>query len=224
MNKHQAIGICVFTQVVGVTQVTTASITCYMCTDDPMIGFPYDPACGDYSYSGRAETWDGADTCYITINEGGYMLRGIYVGQGHGDGDCTYGIGYTACYCKGGLCNTESYCSQCGYPMPTPGSSTTIETTTLTTTNPPTTDASTISPDTLTCYQCMGCSSVDSSTPVNSDTSYQSCVTTISLSSGYVIRGGSYDQHPDGECAQHTEIITCWCSTKDLCNDEDIHL
>ncbi|CAL4150208.1 unnamed protein product, partial [Meganyctiphanes norvegica] len=123
-------------------------------------------------------------------------------------------------------------------PTP-PGTSTTTEVTTLTTTNPPspstlitskpssppttdtTTLASTTSPDSLACYQCIGCSSVDSSTPVISDASYQSCVTTVVLSDANVIRGGSYVLHPDGECAQDAEILSCWCSSS-KCNNINI--
>ncbi|CAL4128746.1 unnamed protein product, partial [Meganyctiphanes norvegica] len=94
----------------------------------------------------------------------------------------------------------------------------TTDTTTLTTSNPPprTTDDTNIA-----CYQCMGCSSLDPSTPVISDANYQSCVTTVFLSDSNVIRGATYDQHPDGECIQTTEILSCWC-TSSLCNNNQI--
>ncbi|CAL4191711.1 unnamed protein product, partial [Meganyctiphanes norvegica] len=140
------------------------------------------------------------------IGVDGYIHRGIYGGLGEDDGECHSLSTATICMCKDDYCNTGSYCSQCEYPKPTPGTDTTTEEMTLTTSNqpPPTTDASTLastpSPASLTCYECLGCSSIDSSTPVISDASYQSCVTTVSLNSGNVFRGGSYDQHPDGEC------------------------
>ncbi|CAL4097055.1 unnamed protein product [Meganyctiphanes norvegica] len=221
MDKHQILlflarlGIGVVTVVVGAAaQVTSPTLTCYECTDNPTDNYPYDPDCADYSYNVRTETWNVYDACYIRIYDDGYLERGI-AGSGHEDGDCRYGRGadYTQCCCKGELCNTESFCSQCGYPWtspPPPGASTTTEAAT--------TPSPTVS---LVCYQCNGCSSVDSSsTPVISDARYQSCVTTVPTS-GIVSRNGSYDQHPDGECAQDSEIISCWCSSS-LCNNINI--
>ncbi|CAL4189392.1 unnamed protein product, partial [Meganyctiphanes norvegica] len=193
-------------------QVTVPTLTCYECTDNPTDGYPYDPDCADYSYSGRTGTWNYYDACYIRIYDHGYLERGI-AGSGHEDGDCRYGTDYTVCYCKSDYCNTESFCSQCGYPRPTPqpSASTTTEATT-----------STPSPVRLACYQCMGCSNVDSSTPVITDARYQSCVTTVTMDTGNVSRDGSYAQHPDGECDQDAGIISCWCSSSSLCNNINI--
>ncbi|CAL4181390.1 unnamed protein product [Meganyctiphanes norvegica] len=206
MDKHQVLlvrFICVVALVVGAAKVTTATIyTCYHCSDIPNDSLPYDSECSEYSYDGLTTT-TVFEVCFIEIQDEGYMRRGtgssIYA-----DGDCVYESGYTRCYCEGDLCNTESYCSQCGYPKPTPGTSTTTEVTTT-------------SPGILSCYECIGCPSVDSSTPVFSDASYLSC-TTVVLNDANVIRGGSYDHHPDGECAQDDGILSCWCSSN-LCNN-----
>ncbi|CAL4083909.1 unnamed protein product, partial [Meganyctiphanes norvegica] len=225
MDKQQVLlvrFIGVVALVVGAAQVTTATATCYRCSDDPGDFLPYDPECSEYSYHGITDT-HSSDTCFIEIQDGGYLGRGT--SGSHEDGDCVYGSSYTRCYCEGDLCNTESYCSQCGYPKPTPGTSTTTEVTTLTTTNPPppttddTTYTSTTTPGILSCYECIGCPSVDSSTPVISDASYLSCTTVVTvLNDANVIRGGSYDHHPDGECAEDSEIVYCWC-TSNLCNN-----
>ncbi|CAL4117566.1 unnamed protein product [Meganyctiphanes norvegica] len=218
MDKHQVLIrlIGVVTLVIGAAQVTTA-VTCYYCTDEPG-WFNYDPDCADYSYNGTTQTRDGYNACYIDMYIDGFMWRGVHIGPGHDDGDCYYEWYYTECYCIGDYCNTESYCSQCH---------TTIEVNTLTTTNPPppttdeTTFPSTTSPISLTCYHCVGCSSIDSSTPVISDASYQSCVMTVILNSGNVIRDGSYDQHPDGECVEYMDVLSCWCSSS-ICNNIEI--
>ncbi|CAL4188365.1 unnamed protein product [Meganyctiphanes norvegica] len=200
MDKHQVLLVRFIGVVFVAAQVTTAYITCYFCTDGPS-GHPYDSECSEYSYNGLTTIGD-FDTCFLEIYDEGYLRR--YVGSsGHADGDCVYGLGYTGCFCEGNLCNTESYCSQCGYPKPTPGTSTTTE---LTTTS-----------GILSCYECIGCPNVDSSTPVISDASYLSC-TTVVLNDANVIRGGSYDHHPDGECAQDDDILSCWCSSN-FCNN-----
>ncbi|CAL4059880.1 unnamed protein product, partial [Meganyctiphanes norvegica] len=201
MDKHQVpvlvrlIG--VFNLVIGVTQAIS-SITCYSCTDDPDWGI-YDPDCAKYSYTGLSKTENDYDGCAIIIYADGYLWRGF--SSGNDDGECVVWSRATECYCKGDYCNTGSYCSQCGYPRPTP--------------------ASTTPAISLACYQCIDCSIVDSSTPVISDASYQSCVTTVVLNDVNVIRGGSYDHHPDGECAQDSEILSCWCSSN-LCNNIEI--
>ncbi|CAL4110766.1 unnamed protein product, partial [Meganyctiphanes norvegica] len=220
--------------VVGAAQVTTGTPTCYRCSDDPEDGLPYDPECSEYSYNGIIGIQ--LDACFIEIQDGGYLRRGNSASW-HDDGDCVYGSSYTRCYCKEDLCNTESFCSLCGYPKPTPGTSTTTEVTTLTTTKPPpstttevttttnppplttddTTLTSTTTPGILSCYECIGCPNVDSSTPVISDASYLSC-TTVVLNDANVIRGGSHEHHPDGECTVDSEIVYCWCSSN-LCNN-----
>ncbi|CAL4126398.1 unnamed protein product [Meganyctiphanes norvegica] len=236
MDKHQVLlpvrlSIGVVALVIGAAQVATA-FTCFECSDHPQWSYWYlfDPGCGDFGYNGFITDTPG-DSCEMIVYDDGYTSRGHDYNHRE-DGYCHYEPGYTMCYCKGDLCNTEGFCAQCEYPRPTPGTSTTTEATTstdettLTTSKPPspTTDAtSTTSPDSLACYQCVGCTAVDSSTPVISDASYQSCVTTISLSSGNVIRGASYDQHSDGECIQNTVSLFCWCS-EGLCNDKTIQL
>ncbi|CAL4122142.1 unnamed protein product [Meganyctiphanes norvegica] len=207
MDKHEVevlvrlIGVVAL--VVGAARVTSA-FTCYKCNN--ILGDPdFDRNCPVYSYNGKPDIhiWEA---CYIEFYVGGLTLRRGTNGSGYYDGYCTHGSGYTGCYCKADLCNTNSNCSQC-YPTQTP--TTDAASTTL--------PSTTSSPDSLACYQCVGCSSVDSSTPVISDASYQSCVTTVVLNSGNVIRDGSYDQHPDGECAQDEETKSCWCSSN-RCN------
>ncbi|CAL4094661.1 unnamed protein product, partial [Meganyctiphanes norvegica] len=192
-----------------VVQFTTAEI-CYGCTDDPddSDNFPpYDAECAQYDYRGHANDW-GSDGCSIKVYDNGYITR-MYA-SGHEDGDCVYGSGYTECFCTGVCCNTDSFCEHC--------TGLTTEDTTVTIT----TSSSTTSPATLKCYECINCDNVDDATPVI-EGEYMSCVTTIMLESGEVIRGGSSEEHPDGECSQNAATLSCWCS-KDICNGNTIDL
>ncbi|CAL4070150.1 unnamed protein product, partial [Meganyctiphanes norvegica] len=159
-------------------QVTRALI-CYYCTDDasgdtdPLR--PYDANCGDYDYHGDStyELSLNGYTCETTIWDNGLISRLLFASSSHVEGDCVYqdvGSKYTSCYCEGDLCNTNSYCSQCDYPRPTP---TTTEDTPVTTTEPtePSTELTPITtieptgPTTepsdrvLQCYNCINCSS-----------------------------------------------------------------
>ncbi|CAL4107982.1 unnamed protein product [Meganyctiphanes norvegica] len=242
MDKHQDLVIirliCIVALVVGAVQVTTADITCYSCTDNPTFG-DYDPDCADYNYNGVTETWDSYDTCFITIyNDGGYLYRGGD-DSGHDDGDCYYGGSVTECFCKSNDCNTDSFCSQCGYPKPTPGTGTTTEATTITTTNPPppTTDSTTLtttnSPppttdDTITCYQCFDDPASGVYDPDCADYSYDGktwdgavvCYIVI-YDNGYLRRGPLIDGagHYDGECYYGSGFTECYCKS-DYCNTD----
>ncbi|CAL4132560.1 unnamed protein product, partial [Meganyctiphanes norvegica] len=210
----------------GLLQVTDAAddIACYECTDDPNAWYAtYDPSCGAYDYIGHTETQNGHDTCYIQLGNDGYIRRTV-ANNGFKDGQCFYDSYSTGCFCKGDHCNTNSYCSQCGYPKPTP---TTMEPTTVATSNPPspTTVATTTSepPASLSCYNCVGCSSVEEGATSVIEDEFISCMTTVFLDSALVIRGGGYEEHPDGECVGHKEALECWCD-KDLCNDDQIYV
>ncbi|CAL4228040.1 unnamed protein product [Meganyctiphanes norvegica] len=218
MDKHSLVQlICAVGALLVGVQVCTATITCYSCTDGPDIdsGLPFDSHCDDYYYHGFTQYLFGYDACGITIFDNGYVIRGCFGEKDLDDGECIYGDdNSTTCICKTDKCNTESYCSQCGYPRPTPTTTGNPLTSTYATTEPPAS---------LTCYECIGCATVDSSTPVISNASYQSCLTTVFLNSSNVVRGGSYDQHPDGECAEHAETLSCWC-LQNLCNNKEFEL
>ncbi|CAL4177196.1 unnamed protein product [Meganyctiphanes norvegica] len=201
-------------------QLTNGSLTCYSCRDDPSyIGSDiYDPQCGAYDYDGQISTKE-RDGCYIVIYDSGYVKRGGEFGQFE-DGDCKYGPVYTECYCKRFLCNTDSYCEQCGVSPPTPGTTehTTTEPLTTTYTTPATTSESTT---TLSCYHCIDCNTVDEDTTPIIEDNFLSCSTISFLNSAEVIRGGSQGAHPDGECLVTTATVTCWCNG-DLCNKHTI--
>ncbi|CAL4177386.1 unnamed protein product [Meganyctiphanes norvegica] len=216
-------------------QLTTAWNTCYYCSDDPSwIGSDwYDTECAAYDYRGLTVEHTGTG-CYIRIYDSGYVSRGPISGDFE-DGDCYHLRGYITCFCKDKNCNTDSYCEQC-FSTLTPS---TPEQTTVTTTEPltstyttttaeptsPTTDASpatTIDPAAnLSCYNCMNCASVDEDTTPTIEDNFLSCSTILVLESGLVIRGGSYDAHPDGECVTNTATVQCWC-TSDICTRNSI--
>ncbi|CAL4126413.1 unnamed protein product, partial [Meganyctiphanes norvegica] len=235
-------------------QVTKARMTCYYCSTNTESGIPYDSDCDSYYYNGSSiSTYDGYTACDITVSDNGYVYRGGAF-YDHTDGECSYGLDSTQCYCVGDYCNTESYCAQCGYPRPTPG---TTELTTLTTSEPPpttmgpttentsepptttmepitattskpsqsTSSATTLTsakpPGSLRCYNCINCSSVDEDSTDVLEDEFLACTTIIFLDSTEVIRGGTYDEHPDGECVEHTASVSCWCS-HDLCNNYPI--
>ncbi|CAL4122324.1 unnamed protein product [Meganyctiphanes norvegica] len=211
----------------GLLQVTTAEITCYECTDDPDNAYhTYDPQCGSYHYQGHTDNMNGYDTCGIGIFNNGYTKRFIATTVS-GDGECNYPYSLTECLCKGILCNSNSFCAQCGYPRPTPGTTeaTTTTTTTVTTTPTPltthvtTTLATTSVPlQNIKCYSCVGCFIVEEGTTPVVEDGFTSCMTTVYQDRSQVIRGGSYEEHPDGECIGNKEAFSCWCSSKDLCN------
>ncbi|CAL4088897.1 unnamed protein product, partial [Meganyctiphanes norvegica] len=194
----------VLLQLIAVTALTcesvTADITCYYCSDNPS-DESYDPACGIYEYQGQTQNFgEYHDTCTITIYDKGYVLRGVSAGPFE-DGECFEQDGYyTGCHCRGDLCNTHSFCAQCGYPKPTPTPA-----------------------ETLKCYQCIDCAIVDEDTTPVVEDKYLSCASTVFMNSTEVIRSGSYEEHTDGECIQHMETLTCWCS-QDLCNNDQIGL
>ncbi|CAL4065488.1 unnamed protein product [Meganyctiphanes norvegica] len=104
----------------------------------------------------------------------------------------------------------------------TPDPPTSIDTSPVTTTDP--TSPTTTSSDpatTLRCYHCIDCGTVDEDTTPIIEDNFLSCSTIMILESVEVIRGGSYDAHPDGECVEHTESLSCWCNG-DLCNKHTI--
>ncbi|CAL4151571.1 unnamed protein product [Meganyctiphanes norvegica] len=204
-------------------QVTTVEITCYECTDNPDGTHTYDSLCGSYHYQGHTENRNGSDTCGIQIFDNGHIYRFI-AGNIFYDGECYYDGSNTACFCKGVLCNTDSFCAQCGYPRPTPGTTEATTTTVTTTPAPPTTDATTTMTTTsdpvhgVKCFSCVGCFNVEEGTTPVVEDGFTSCMTTVYWQDrSQVIRGGSYQEHPDGECIGNTEQFSCWCST-DLCN------
>ncbi|CAL4211672.1 unnamed protein product, partial [Meganyctiphanes norvegica] len=93
------------------------------------------------------------------------------------------------------------------------------EATTSTTTKP----AHTTNPyGYLKCYDCLGCPSVGENTTTVVEGPYQSCLTIVD-NAHTVFRAGSYEEHPDGECVENTESISCWYS-EDLCNDQQVDL
>ncbi|CAL4228685.1 unnamed protein product [Meganyctiphanes norvegica] len=214
MERQHVLGlpwlICCLLTIRGLQQVDCTS-SCYECTDDQAYtDFPYDPDCGSFGYHGDSILDSGIeDMCSIVIlNSGGIIRR---ANRGFSDGQCRYQPSYTQCFCAGAFCNTNSFCGQCEYPRPTP--STTYASSTLTTMKLSTPGSS------LSCYSCIDCPTVDVSTPVVEDASFVTCVSTVLLSSGTeVVRGGSDEDHTDGECLQHSESLMCWCSS-DLCND-----
>ncbi|CAL4066510.1 unnamed protein product [Meganyctiphanes norvegica] len=205
-------------------QVTYA-LTCYHCTDKPGGDDyrPYDADCGRYDYHGASTEQDSDATCYIALMDDGFIQRSIYADNYYDDGDCRFGAYYTECFCKGELCNTNSFCAQCGYPRPTPitteQTTSTTDPTTLTpaTREPTTSNPTTTEPvATLRCYTCVDCPKVEDSTPVI-EGDFLTCVSTIFLNSAEVIRSGSHEDQPD-ECIHHAETLSCYCSS-DLCND-----
>ncbi|CAL4173282.1 unnamed protein product, partial [Meganyctiphanes norvegica] len=203
-----------------------ADLTCYFCSDNP--NFPrYDPLCGTYDYRGETLTMV-QDGCTIYIYDDGHVSRGGVYGSHIENGECNYGNDYTSCYCTGSYCNTDSYCEQCGVSPPTPRTTehTTTEPLTTTdttpaaaTTEPLTTTFATTSESTttLSCYHCIDCDTVDEGTTPIIEDNFLSCSTIAFLNSAAVIRGGSYDAHPDGECVITSSTVTCWCNG-DLCN------
>ncbi|CAL4152829.1 unnamed protein product [Meganyctiphanes norvegica] len=150
-------------------QVTTAeSYTCYECTDDPdQGGHTYDPNCGSYHYQGHTQTKIDYVSCGIYIWNNGYTTRFI-AGNAYDDGECRYHPTHTSCLCRGALCNTDSFCDQCGYPRPTPGTTEAITTTVTTTPATPTK-----------CYSCIGCFSVEEGTTPVVEDGFTSCMTTV---------------------------------------------
>jgi len=233
MMKLDLVRIICLVVLSGHIQVASA-LTCYSCSDDPNSLFPYDPECGIYSYNNVENTIEDTtprEICYILLKNNGNVQRGKNNNGGkYDDGDCRYGTSFTECYCTGDLCNTDSYCSQCGYPKPTPvATETTTSTTSTTTTTPsttseaPTTTLSTTtessSGGSLTCYNCFDCPSIDqNSTPVVEDEEFLTCVTSVLLNiKDEVVRGGSFDDRQDGECVQFDGVFSCWC-TSSLCN------
>ncbi|CAL4152710.1 unnamed protein product [Meganyctiphanes norvegica] len=209
-------------------------VTCYECSDDPNdSSLPwYDPQCAKYDYNGLTYNYKNYDGCLLRIYDSGYVYRGAYNGP-YEDGDCGPWSYYNECYCQGSYCNTDSYCEQCGFSPPTPrttehttetttDSLTTIDTSPATTTEPasPTTTSSDPA-TTLRCYHCIDCGTVDEDTTPIIEDNFLSCSTIMILESVEVIRGGSYAAHPDGECVEHTESLSCWCNG-DLCNKHTI--
>ncbi|CAL4096471.1 unnamed protein product [Meganyctiphanes norvegica] len=211
MDKQSVLGLIAMVVLAIGVQVSTAKYMCYDCSDNPNNFFPYDPDCGKYDYNNLNFSVTGErENCLITIDYHGSINRGGTSGTEHEDGDCDYdGSSSTTCWCKGDYCNTDSYCSQCGYPKPTP-------------TEAVTTSATTELPgSSLQCYNCIGCSSVEEGTTPVVEDGFLSCMTTVFLDSSQVIRGGNYEEHPDGECIGNSETFSCWCS-QDLCNNDQI--
>ncbi|CAL4179628.1 unnamed protein product [Meganyctiphanes norvegica] len=187
-------------------QPTNGYVTCYQCYEDPTESDSdwYDPLCGAYDYHGLWTSvgdsyWIG---CHIKIYDNGYVRRGGVEGDFPTE-LCSYDSDSTSCFFKGSFSNTGSYCEECGYPKPTPG----------TTTSDPAT--------TLRCYHCIDCGTVEEGTTPIIEDNFPSCSTILLLGSNEVIRGGSYDAHPDGECATTTDSVQCWCNG-DLCNKNTI--
>ncbi|CAL4096304.1 unnamed protein product [Meganyctiphanes norvegica] len=203
----QVICVAVFSGI----QVTEA-LTCYHCTNDPRenTGFPYDANCGQYDYHGDSTVQGDDTTCYVALWNDRYVQRGRLGSHAYDEGDCRYESLFTQCFCKGELCNTNSFCAECGYPRPTPTTTEQITSTTYPTTL-------TKEPGmTLRCYSCIDCPRVEDSTPVI-EADFLTCVSTIFLNNAEVIRSGSYEDQLDG-CIQNAETISCYCSS-DICND-----
>ncbi|CAL4059745.1 unnamed protein product, partial [Meganyctiphanes norvegica] len=205
-------------------------ITCYRCTNDVSIddnNRPFDPDCGSLQYDGITVDLD-YDYCIIVLWENGALSRGVFnATSGYEDGECrdylsTWGWG--ECLCTQDLCNTGNFCEQCDFPWVPP--TTAEQTTTAHVTTTPITATSTSEPEATTtegsgliCYHCADCSNIDDSIPVIQDSSFSSCVSTVFLNSEHVIRGGSKEPRPDGECEQFEATFSCWCSS-DNCNDQ----
>ncbi|CAL4114266.1 unnamed protein product, partial [Meganyctiphanes norvegica] len=210
--------------VAGLAHVADAEVSCYACTDDPNdTNYFHDANCSTYDYGGFVLHNMFEDYCNIHINDNGYIERHVSI-NAHEDGGCLYYADHTTCVCKGNYCNTHSYCEHCF-----PTTATTEPTTTSTppppaTTKPPTTDASTetTSEHTLRCFNCIGCSNVEEGDTAVIEDEFLACMTAVVLDSGVVIRGGSYEEHPDGECVGNTGTIECWCN-QDLCNKDPLY-
>ncbi|CAL4197575.1 unnamed protein product [Meganyctiphanes norvegica] len=197
------------------------SITCYNCTSDEFFdddGRPFDPDCGSLQYDGLTAESSHYTYCITVLWESGAVIRGFFhETSGFEDGECRDNDPHWGeCFCTHDRCNTGNYCEQCDYIWPPITNITTAAPTTLASTNEPIT---TTEGSSLICYHCVDCSSIDDSTPVIQDPAFSSCVSTVFLTSTEVVRGGTRELRPDGECEQYNSILSCWCST-DFCNDE----
>ncbi|CAL4082511.1 unnamed protein product [Meganyctiphanes norvegica] len=213
---------------------------CYYCTnnpggDDGESDRPYDPTCGDRDYKGSYTypTSSDRDRCCTIIYANGYISRSLFTNSVE-DGGCYHGGSLDKervdCICTTSSgCNTGSYCEQCDFPFTTLHT-TSATTTSQVTTSPPITTITTTADESsttsqtmyLSCYSCYDCPEVDTNTQVVQGPEISSCVTTILMNSRthVVIRGDSRDDDiVDGECQQHDEALSCWC-TSDLCNDQ----
>ncbi|CAL4123376.1 unnamed protein product [Meganyctiphanes norvegica] len=94
-------------------------------------------------------------------------------------------------------------------------------------TTPTTTPTTTRAPgEGLNCYSCVACPSVDENTPTLQLDEYTICVTSFfggnaPNSRSVVVRGGSSENHVDGECFMHDGMMDCYCGSN-LCNDQNV--
>ncbi|CAL4088153.1 unnamed protein product, partial [Meganyctiphanes norvegica] len=209
------------------------SINCYSCTNDENIDDdherPFDLECGHLQYEGISNSSD-YNYCFIELWDNGAVSRGIFDQfSGYEDGDCQgYGHPWGSCICTSDLCNTGNFCEHCNFPWvpPTTMAFTSTDHITTVPTKTTTSNESTSTPITTTtggsgliCYHCVNCSNIEDTTPVIQDSAFSLCVSTVFLNSGEVVRGGTKEQRPDGECEQYNYMLTCWCSL-DFCNNK----
>ncbi|CAL4187677.1 unnamed protein product [Meganyctiphanes norvegica] len=193
--------------------------TCYECSTDPeSAGSTYDEDCGDPSYDGNYYVSTSQPGCATFILDNGYMWRG-FATQSDIEGEvCQHGYFASSglqCWCIGYKCNSH-LCEEC--------IDATTTTTTATTTTTTTTIAATIPTTTehqpskgLSCYSCVGCPTVDETTPVVFDEDFLTCVI-IETSPEHVVRSGGLYAYPDGECyVSDHNVLFCHCTTS-LCN------
>ncbi|CAL4117553.1 unnamed protein product, partial [Meganyctiphanes norvegica] len=139
------------------------------------------------------------------------------------DGSC-YDSGFSiTCYCKHIYCNSD-LCLNCISTMTPPFSttqlsSTTIQPTTITSTQRSSSNQpSTPRGGALECFSCIGCSTINNETGVNSSDDFLTCFIAIEPGN-LVIRGGSSDFFEDGLCQVMEGTIMCYC-TSNRCNSD----
>ncbi|CAL4192648.1 unnamed protein product [Meganyctiphanes norvegica] len=85
-------------------------IACYRCSNSMDSYLPYDETCAYYDYKGNQVAFTDWETCWTSVNANGVVSRSASV---HGsDGECSYDMYVTTCYCTGDLCN-DQHCEHC---------------------------------------------------------------------------------------------------------------